>query len=463
MALDIIFSTLISLTASLISELSLILRGGLIIFSLCLYLYYKIKIMLSITFITTLISFALSYIMYTLTAFLLSIITAFFYYNHAVPFTLLSIPIGLLQFLLIYKLFQINRFKKGMPFIFKSSFINSGATISLFIIALFIILPHLTDLSLIFRLLPPLTIFLLALLLMVWWRRRITQTYIERIRSAELESLRKENEEKDRKIKELMDNNDRLAGIIHKDNKLLPAMEAAVSDYLSNASSMTDREQKEYGKALLTQLEDMLHARKEVLTHYQNTGKYQSKTGIGILDGVCSHMEQLAQAKGISMDFKIDENLKEKIPEHVNEHDIGHLLSDLCTNAMHAVENMDTKKLAVHLGTLNDFFTVEVEDSGMEFDISVYQDLGLERHTTHKETGGSGIGLMDIWKLKQKYGVTLQIQEYFSPGQNFTKKISLIFDKKNLFLLYSYRYPHLKTQLSRNDLILLAYNFITSN
>ena len=341
-----------------------------------------------------------------------------------------------------------------MPFLSKISVFNLGIYVCVPIIIFITLLPSLDDFSLTIRIMPLLAIFLLALLLMVWWRRRITQTYIERIRSAELESLRKENEEKDRKIKELMDNNDRLAGIIHKDNKLLPAMESAVSDYLSNASSMTDREQKEYGKALLTQLEDMLHTRNEALTHYQSTGKYQSKTGVGILDGVCSHMEQLAQSKRISIDFKIDEDLKEKLPEHVNEHDIGHLLSDLCTNAMYAVENMDTKRLAVHLGTLNDFFTVEVEDSGMEFDISVYQDLGLERHTTHKATGGSGIGLMDIWKLKQKYGATLQIQEYSASSQSYTKKISLIFDKKNLFLLCSYRYPHLKTQLFRNDLML---------
>ena len=344
-----------------------------------------------------------------------------------------------------------------MPFLLKYKFSNDGITICIIIIFSFSFIPTILTSSPSLQGIQILSLVLLALLLMVWWRRRITQTYIERIRSAELESLRKENEEKDRKIRELMDNNDRLAGIIHKDNKLLPAMESAVSDYLSNASSMTDKEQKEYGKALLTQLEDMLHARKEVLSHYQNTGKYQSKTGIGILDGVCSHMEQLANEKGISIDFKIDEDLKEKIPEHVNEHDIGHLLSDLCTNAMHAVENMDTKRLAVHLGALNDFFTVEVEDSGIEFDLSVYQDLGLERHTTQKETGGSGIGLMDIWKLKQKYGATLQIQEYSAQGQNFTKKISLIFDKKNLFIVTSYRYQIINKFITRHDLFLFPY------
>ena len=414
----------------------------------------------------TIIAFGISYICLICASFFVTIIFLPFYDSMLnIQFTPenLILLVCLIQILLIYALFNIKRLRKGMPFLNKSNFSNLGIGICFFIVFYISFLPtFLTPLRSVRKIQICLLTFL-ALLLMVWWRRRITQTYIERIRSAELESLRKENEEKDRKIKELMDNNDRLAGIIHKDNKLLPAMESAVSDYLSNASSMTDREQKEYGKALLTQLEDMLHARKEVLTHYQSTGKYQSKTGIGILDGVCSHMEQLSQVKGVSIDFKIDEDLKEKIPEHVNEHDIGHLLSDLCTNAMHAVENMDTKRLAVHLGALNDFFTVEVEDSGMEFDISVYQDLGLERHTTHKETGGSGIGLMDIWKLKQKYGATLQIQEYSAPGQNFTKKISLIFDKKNLFLLYSYRYPRLKTQLSRNDLILSAYNFITSN
>ena len=188
-----------------------------------------------------------------------------------------------------------------------------------------------------------------------------------------------------------------------------------------------------------------------------------AKTGIGILDGVCSHMEQIALSKKISMNFKIDECLKEKIPDCINEHDIGHLLSDLCTNAIHAIENTDIKQILIYLGSINDSFSIEIEDSGIEFDVSVYQHLGLERHTTHAETGGSGIGLMDIWKLKQRYGATLQIQEYSSHTQTFTKKISIIFDNKNQFLLYSYRYPYIKPQLLRTDIVLIAYNSANSN
>ena len=65
-----------------------------------------------------------------------------------------------------------------------------------------------------------------------WWRFRITRDYREKLRQAELKALQNELIEKDNRIRELEENNDSLAKIIHKDNKLIPAMELAVCEYL---------------------------------------------------------------------------------------------------------------------------------------------------------------------------------------------------------------------------------------
>ncbi len=427
-----------------------------------LFLYYAfiLKENIALIFISTLLSFCLSYIFFSIAAFIVSLsIFPFFDTTISLPFNKLTILIGLFQYSFLYFLFQIRRMKKGMPFLINSSIINTGITISVPIISCIIALPSLRNFTFITHLHSLLTILFLALLLMIWWRKRITQTYLERLRTAELESLRAECEEKDKKIKELTDNNDRLAGIIHKDNKLLPAMENAVLDFLSVASAMNETEQKQYGQSLRTQLEEMLLARKNALNHYQNSGAYKSLTGIGILDGVCNHMKQLASTKQITIDFRIHDKLKENIPKNLNIHDIGHLLADLSTNAIHAVEQMENqKKIHIHLGFQKDIFIVEVKDSGIEFDPSVYNDLGLKQHTTHKENGGSGIGLMDIWKLKQKYNASIHIQEYSPSNNDFTKKISVLFDTKNLFLLSSYRCPVINNIISRNDIFIFPYS-----
>ena len=103
-----------------------------------------------------------------------------------------------------------------MPFLSKYKFLNIGITICIIIIFCFSFIPTILTSSASLQGIQIFSLVLLAYLLITWWRKRITQTYIERIRSAELESLRKENEEKDLRIKELMDNNNHLASIIHK-------------------------------------------------------------------------------------------------------------------------------------------------------------------------------------------------------------------------------------------------------
>ena len=51
---------------------------------------------------------------------------------------------------------------------------------------------------------------------------------------------------------------------------------------------------------------------------------------------------------------------------------------------------------------MGNHLSVEISDNGQPFLPEIFQDFGLKAHTTHAGNGGSGIGLMDIWKLKKK-------------------------------------------------------------
>ena len=72
-------------------------------------------------------------------------------------------------------------------------------------------------------------------------------------------------------------------------------------------------------------------------------------------------------------------------------------------NALIAVTDTPVKKILVKFGQLQNSFIVEVSDSGKQFQTEIFQDFGLKPHTTYDGKGGSGIGLMDIWKLKKHY------------------------------------------------------------
>ena len=66
-------------------------------------------------------------------------------------------------------------------------------------------------------------------------------------------------------------------------------------------------------------------------------------------------------------------------------------------------------------------------------------DLGLTRHTTHADNGGSGIGLVTTYESLQKYGASFMIEEYEPDSGLFTKKISVTFNNLRQYILLTCR------------------------
>ncbi len=157
----------------------------------------------------------------------------------------------------------------------------------------------------------------------------------------------------------------------------------------------------------------------------------------------------------ISFEVKIHPEFADRTTDSIAEADLSHLLSDLLENAIIAIKNAESRQILVHLGILYGVPAVEVSDSGSEFSPAIYQDLGLQKHSTHLGHGGSGIGLMDIWQLKKKYAASLHIYEYAKDPAPFTKKISLVFDHKKHYLIRTYRPQELVKIQSRIDLCVL--------
>lgn len=207
---------------------------------------------------------------------------------------------------------------------------------------------------------PLFLIFPCALLLISWWRAIITRNYRRKLQQFEMQKLKNELVQKEQEISRLLENNKALAQIIHRDNKLIPAMELAVNTFLQNQNTLSPQQLKEQGLALAAHLQTMSQERKFNLTEYQTNGQ----------------------------------------------------------------------------PFLPEFF----------------QDFGLKAHTTHAGNGGSGIGLMDIWKLKKKYRASLVITEYAPGTYSYTKQISLIFDAKKHYIIQTYRRRELGQIRFRDDL-----------
>ena len=425
-----------------------------IIFFNTFILSHFAKKTISLSLVTLVISEAIYYILFLLVAFVIALVAApFFYGRYDLPYVAIQISGGLIELLLLFLLFKIKRLRRGIPFLYQIGSSATGFILSCFILLIVTIISFydtIPDMQFLFLLI---ALFLIGLLLYCWWRFRITRDYLEKLRQSELKALQNELSEKDNRIRELEENNDALAKIIHKDNKLIPAMELAVCEYLEAEATGGDTRKK--GEQLANELKTMAQDRKGTLNSYRHDEHALPTTGVCVLDALFTYMQQRALAQNINFSLHITGDIVKMTEDVISGEDLSHLLADLLENAMIAIGNSKVRSLSAYLCHDENSCTIEISDSGNAFDVQLFEDFGQTQHTTHKDSGGSGIGLMDIWKLKKQYRASLHIIEYTPGTSTFTKKIALVFDRKNHYLIQTYRRNEIERVHMRNDMFVL--------
>lgn len=408
-----------------------------------------------LTFIASVLSFTFSFAFYTIICgVLIAVVLPFYSQTLGIEVsTCIELISGIVSLFISRACFRIKRFKKGMTFLYSRYVQKIGFGISLIGLgALFLFQSTYFVIS--FRgIIPFLVLYIAIFLIVFWWEYRTRQYYLRRLRQLELESLRQELEEKDAQIQKLLDNNDSLARIIHRDNKLIPAMEASVREFLT-CGTETPELQKERGEALAAELDKLAQDRQGILTSYESHREGLPQTGCLAVDAMLSYMGDRAAERNIHYEVKLGKGFASGIPEVISEKDCTQLLSDLIENALIATTGREKSFVCVHLGRISELFVIEISDNGAAFDGAVYQDFGLQKHSTHLDEGGSGLGLLDIWDIKKKYAASLHIHEY-EPGSTYTKKISLVFDRRGHYLIRTYRSSELSLQKMRSDLYIL--------
>lgn len=400
-----------------------------------------------------LIAIGLSYIIFVSLALSVTLIGFLFLKTTIAKYiTHIAFITGLLSISTIYILFKNKRIKKSLRLICSNNNIYMYAF--LFSILLLIILfaqarIHDSGNNGVYLIASISIIFILLHIV----RREVQKYYLTRLKKLELESLRQELAEKDAMIQKLKDSNDHLAHLVHQDNKLIPAMESAVQHYLTDAASNPET-QLAKGQALAQELQKLAEDRQGNLTSYHSL-RDLPHTGHAGVDAMLSHMQERALAQNIEYKLQIAADFSTAIGNQISEADLVHLLSDLIENAIIATKTCEHREIFISLGMPNGVPSIEVRDSGTPFFPSVYQDFGIEKHSTHMDDGGSGIGLMDIWSLKRNYAASLHIHEYAPETAPFTKRITLLFDRKNHYLIRTFRPQEILKCRARTDMYVL--------
>lgn len=398
-----------------------------------------------ISFILLCICFAINYCIHALSSFIISLLIFIICgISHSFSYVLLAIFAGCLHYLFVSFLFSISRFKKGMNFLFKNNAINYATILSL----IFINIPYHIhshesyDLGLLLT-----TIFLAFLI--YWWQAQITKSYRRSLELRELESLRTELQEKNSAMMKVMEENERVHFINHRDNGLLSTL-----DYTAMSILEMDFSDEAAIKARCRELANEIHRARDrrITTIHTNTIKIQKyETDITLLNLLLNRTSKRAIDEHVLFTAHINTELADFVPSAISDDDFVYLLSDLLDNAFVATRDIRSRMIQIQFYKWNKQLVVEIADNGIPFEVDSILEMGINRRTTHEDTGGTGVGLMTIWSMKEKYGATYHLDEY-ETATPFTKKISLTFDKKNRYSVRTWRKEEILKQSKRIDL-----------
>lgn len=354
-------------------------------------------------------------------------------------FIIIILYIGLLNLF-----FKIKRIKNGISFLNKS--INDEYINLLNLIISLIILFVITMISnynrpLAETVIPALVIFSIIMIISI--QKSLQLYYKQRMLVKDLEETKKELEEKKAEVKELEKENLNFSKISHT-----IAHRQKVLEHKLEELNMNSEISNEIGARIEDVTKDL---RKE-------TPVELSKTGISVIDDMLLYMQSECIKNNIDFQLQLNGNIYTMTNHYVGKDELEILLADHIKDAIIAigyVENVN-KSILVRLGKIDGIYSLYIYDSGIEFEIDTFMNLGIKPSTTHKDNGGTGMGFMNTFDTLRKYKASLEIDEIGKPCKdNFTKVLKFKFDNKEEFTIKSYRKDEIKKKDKENKLNLI--------
>lgn len=356
---------------------------------------------------------------------------------------------GSIQFLILYYFFKIKRFKDGFSFIKEDKVYKSVNIVSLILSATLIIfiffgikLNTFMDRCVFFSIMFGMVIIINLI------RNKITQYYKVKMKDKTVETLNEQIQEKNRVIEDLRAELDATLKINHKYNHRISAVEKAISKL-----NISEEFANENG--------DLIDLVKELSKNYKDEVSLLEKqsalekTGIFGIDNIIEYMNSDAEKNNISFFVEVNcdvNNINEKI---IKQSKLETLLADHIKDAIIAINYSDSthRQIKLSFNKIDSIYEIKISDTGINFEIETLLKLGQEQVTTHKESGGSGIGFMTTFETLKEYKGSLIIEEYNNNNEDYTKSIIIKFDNKNEYIVRSYRAEEIKQQDKYNRLI----------
>ena len=396
---------------------------------------------LGYSLIVSMISLTINYIIFVISTFFSFIM--FFVFNIQNDYINLAV-ILIIYIILIFGFLRIKRFKRGFVFLqqqLKNEYFDLLIlNISCVILFSIVILSNYNELltrNLI------LALIILATMMFITIQKSLQLYYKQRMLVKDLEETKKELEDKKAEVAELEKENLNFSKISHTIAHRQKVLEHKLEELNMNS---------EISNELGARIEDITKDLK------RETAVELSKTGIEVIDDMLSYMQSECIKNKIDFQLQLNGNIYTMTNHYIGKDELEILLADHIKDAIIAIGYVDSvnKSILVRLGKIDGTYSLYIYDSGIEFEIDTFMNLGIKPSTTHKDNGGTGMGFMNTFDTLRKYKASLEIEEIGKPCKdNFTKVLKFKFDNKEEFTIKSYRKDEIKEKDKENKLNLI--------
>lgn len=245
-----------------------------------------------------------------------------------------------------------------------------------------------------------------------------------------ISKIEKHNAEKEKAL--IQENNKILSTKLHKSREILPAMVQVLSNVTENNGE--EMEKQEVHK-LLREINNLYGQQLKENNKEDLQLKSFCSTGLKILDQQLNIYQRDAIDKNINFDIYVQAPINDLLKEdHIDQLKLQRALGDLVRNAFRSTEIKDKKyRTKGHILLIigcryEDILEIDVVDNGVEFPLKVIETFGKRGVTTD----GTGNGLADLVEFATEVKASICLSEFEGKTNSFTKKLSIIFDKRGI-------------------------------
>ena len=292
-----------------------------------------------------------------------------------------------------------------------------------------------------------LTLFIVMIVLI---QKTITLYYKQKLLAQNIEEYKAKIASKDAEIKSLSEEKYKISKLNHEFYNRQKALIHKVEE-ITNMNTETAEELD-----LSKQINDLTKEYTDKAKEIKTLDKLPI-TGITEIDDMFKYMQSECKSKNIQFNLQINGNIYHMINNKIAQNKLVTMIGDHLRDAIIAIEfsKNSFKSILAILGENNGLYEFCVFDTGIEFKIDTLLKLGLEPATTHKDSGGTGIGFMTTFETMSDTKASLIINEMHEMNNtDYTKSITIRFDGKNEYRIKSYRSDEIKKKLKDNRIII---------